>query len=321
MKRYRHMTLTQRYQFHACLQHGVSLSRAAIQLRLDRRTLARERARCPGEYDPEQAQRHRSLARQARGAYKLHGQIKAQLEQYLSNEFSPEQAVGRMAAEGTATVSVSTAYRHVYADALAGGQLYTHMRMARPRPRPRPAKPSLRGILRGRRPVSERPELVDRLERTGDLEVDTIVGTPRKGALITVVDRVSLHTWIMQTPDGSRRSQPVAQVLGARLRPLRDRIHTITSDNGKEFAEHQAVAKTLKADWFFAEPYCTNQRARVENTNALIRQYLPKGKDLRLVGGKEIRSICAKLNHRPRKKLGYRTPHEVFFETTETLIT
>jgi len=113
----------------------------------------------------------------------------------------------------------------------------------------------------------------------------------------------------------------VAQVLRARPRLVRYRIHTITSDNGKEFAEHQAVAKALKAEWFFAEPYCTNQRARVENTNALIRQYLPKGKDLRLVGGKEIRSICAKLNHRPRNKLGYRTPNEVFFEIAETLIT
>jgi len=200
------MTLTQRYQFHACLQHGLSLSRTAEQLSLDRRTLARERARCPGEYDPEQEQRHRSLARRACGAYKLHGQIKARLEHYLSNEFSPEQAVGRMALERTATVSVSTVYRHVYADAMAGGQLYMHMRLARPRPRPRSAKPTLRGILRGRRPLSERPQLVDRLERTGDLEVDTIVGTPRKGALITAVYRVSLYSWVVQTPDGSRRS-------------------------------------------------------------------------------------------------------------------
>jgi IS30 family transposase len=315
------MTLTQRYQFHACLQHGLSLSRTAEQLSLDRRTLARERVRCPGEYDPEQAQRHRHQARSERGAYKLRGLLKARLEHLLANEFSPEQAVGRMALEGAPTVSASTAYRHIYADALDGGQLYTHTRSGRRKPRKRLGKPTLRGILRGRRPLSERPELVDRLERTGDLEVDTIVGTPRKGALITAVDRVSLHTWIAQTPDGSRRSQPVAHVLSARLRPVRERIHTITSDNGKEFAEHQAVAKSLKADWFFADPYCTNQRARVENTNALIRQYLPKGNDLRLVGGKEIRSICAKLNHRPRKKLGYRTPHEVFFETTETLIT
>lgn len=297
------------------------MSHAALQIGCDRRTLARERARCQGNYDPDLAEKHRRAARSRLRPYKLDGLLKQRLEDLLASELSPEQAVGRMKLEGLPTVSFSTAYRLIYADASSGGTLYTHSRSGRRRPQKRPERPTIRGILRNRRPICERPASVDRLERTGDLEIDTIVGTPRKGALVTVVDRVSLHTWIAQTPDGSRRSDPVATVLSSRLRAHKDRIHTITSDNGKEFAEHRRVAKALKTDWFFADPYCTNQRARVENVNALIRQYLPKGKDLRLVGRKEIRIICDKLNHRPRKKLGYRTPHEVFFETTETLIT
>jgi IS30 family transposase len=266
------------------------------------------------------AEKHRTQARSKLRTYKLDGLLKERLVHLLTSEFSPEQAVERMKLKGQPTVSVSTAYRLIYADASSGGTLYTHSRSGRRRPKKRPERPTIPGILRNRRPISERPAIVDKIERTGDFEIDTIVGTPRKGALVTVVDRVSLHTWIVQTPDGSRRSQLGASVHSSGLRPHRIRIHTITSDNGKEFAEHQRVAKALKTSWFFADPYCTIQRARVENVHALIRQYLPKGKDLRLAGRKEIRIICDKLNHRPRKKLGYRTPHEVFFETTETLI-
>lgn len=321
MRKYAHLTLQQRYHFATCLQEGMSLSRAAPLVGADRRTLARERSRCPGTYAAEAAHSHAADRRAGRGPYRLKGPLRGRLEGLLRAGLSPEQAVGRMRLEGFETVSAATARRALYADAAAGGDLHTHSRRGRKAPKKRRKGPQTRGSIPGRVPIGLRPAAVDALERTGDLEVDTIVGSPRKGALVTAVDRVCGHVWIAQTPDGSRRAGPLAQALAAKLRPLRERVHTITSDNGKEFAGHARVAKQLRAGWFFADPYCTNQRARIENANGLIRQYLPKGADLRLVGAKQIRDICNRLNHRPRKKLGFRTPHEVFYGTTTKLVT
>ena len=99
------------------------------------------------------------------------------------------------------------------------------------------------------------------------------------------------------------------------LKPYRSQVHTITSDNGKEFASHEEIGKKLKADFYFAHPFASWERGTNENTNGLIRQYFPKNRDFTTITQKEIDTAMDRLNNRPRKRLGFQTPSQVFFKS------
>jgi len=155
-------------------------------------------------------------------------------------------------------------------------------------------------------------------ERLGDWEGDTIIGKRHRGVIISLVERKSTFTVLGQSTrkTASEVRKEIISVLG----PYRDHVYTLTLDNGKEFTEHGTIARELRAKVYFAHPYSSWERGINENTNGLIRQYFPKSMDLTLIGKDDIRRVMDRLNHRPRKKLGFKTPYEVFFNTSTTLI-
>jgi len=176
----------------------------------------------------------------------------------------------------------------------------------------RDAQYNSRGQIPNRVSISKRPKIVDKKLRIGDWEVDLIIGKYHQGAIVTIVDRKSKFTLMRLLP--TKEAKGVTQAIIELLRPIKNVIYTITSDNGKEFALHQEVSSSLDIDFYFCDPYSSWQRGLNENTNGLIRRYLPKKTDFTTVSDKEIIQIQNDLNNRPRKTLGYDTPAEVFYK-------
>ena len=145
-----------------------------------------------------------------------------------------------------------------------------------------------------------------------------MIGKGHKGALVTLVERKSLYTVIEAVLH--KTACAVRAAVKKALTPHKDRVHTLTYDNGREFSDHEGMAKDLETEIYFAHPYASWERGLNENTNGLIRQYLPKHRDLMTVSKTEIKNAMNRLNHRPRKSLGFRTPYEVFFNTKTSLI-
>ena len=145
----------------------------------------------------------------------------------------------------------------------------------------------------------------------GDWELDTIIGKGHKQAIVSLPERKSRLTLIRKV--GHKSADKVASAILLLLKPLTHRAHTMTSDNGKEFAQHETSADRLKARFYFAHPYASWERGLNENTNGLIRQYFPKRHDFTTITQDQIDRVMDKLNNRPRKCLGMKTPNQVFF--------
>ncbi|HIE43126.1 MAG TPA: IS30 family transposase, partial [Nitrospinaceae bacterium] len=174
-----------------------------------------------------------------------------------------------------------------------------------------------RGIIPNRVSIDDRPAIVNARKHFGDWEGDTVIGKSHKGALVTLVERKSLYTVIQAVLH--KTAGAVRNAVKQALTPHKDRVHTITYDNGREFTDHEGMAKDLETRIYFAHPYAPWEGGLNENTNGLIRQYFPKHRDLTTVTNTEIENAMNKLNHRPRKSLGFRTPYEVFFKTKTSL--
>jgi IS30 family transposase len=206
-------------------------------------------------------------------------------------------------------VSHERIYQYIYADKRAGGTLHLNLRLQKQR-RKRYGSYSRRGQLPKRRSIDERPKIVDRKARRGDWEADTIIGRNHQAAIVSLVDRKSKLVRLAKVARNTAKL--VGRVIITQLQPLP--VKTITSDNGREFAQHQAVAARLSADFYFAHPYSSWERGINENTNGLVRQYFPKKSEFSKITDRQIRKVEDRLNQRPRKTLGYKTPHEVFFK-------
>lgn len=191
-----------------------------------------------------------------------------------------------------------------------GGTLYKHLRCQKQR-RKRYGSHDRRGQLLNRRSITERPALVNSRSRLGDWEADTIVGKAHQQAIVSLTQRQSKLTLLAKVEQSTAEAVEAAMI--RLLGPLAERVHTITSDNGREFARHQRIATTLRADFYFAHPYASWERGLNENTNGLVRQYFPKGTDFTSITDEAIEQVMQRLNHRPRKTLGFTTPHQVFF--------
>jgi len=238
------------------------------------------------------------------------------VEALLREQWSPEQVAGRIAMEQGISISHGWIYKYIYADRRSGGDLHKSLRCQKAR-RKRYGTYSRRGTIPNQVSIDERPAIVDSKRRFGDWEGDTVIGKGHRGALVTLVERKSLYTVIQSVPRKTAKAVRDAVVDG--LSPYIDWVHTITYDNGREFADHEGMARDLDARIYFAHPYASWERGLNENTNGLIRQYFPKHRDLTTVTKHEIEQAMDKLNHRPRKSLGYRTPYEVFFNTKTSL--
>ncbi len=214
--------------------------------------------------------------------------------------------------------SHETIYRYIYYNKDRGGRLYKHLRHKNKKYHNRSNKYQRRGIIIDRVSIDKRPKIVEKKNRIGDFEIDTVIGRHHIGALVTVVDRMSKFALIKKVE--SKQAKEVTKALIEMLLPLKPITKTITSDNGKEFAYHKEVTEALDTDFCFPHPHSSWERGLNEHTDGLIRQYLPKKTDFTQISKEEIITIQEKLNHRPRKVLGYRTPYEVFFtEFTKTL--
>lgn len=193
-----------------------------------------------------------------------------------------------------------------------GGQLYKHLRHQHKKYRKRYGSPDRKCTIKNRMMIDERPKIVEEKKRLGDWEIDTIIGHEHQKAIVTLVERVSKKTLIGQV--GTKKADFVSRQVIRLLSAIKPYVFTITADNGTEFSYHALIAAALEANVYFAHPYHSWERGLNENTNGLIRQYIPKGKDFGKLTDADIMSIQEKLNNRPRKSLGYATPNEVFFK-------
>lgn len=192
----------------------------------------------------------------------------------------------------------------------SGRDLYFHLRRKKKKYRKRGKLKDTRGKIKNRVSIEHRPKIVDKKERFGDLEIDTVIGKNYKKAFLTINDRVSRRVWIrlLQSENADELSLKTIETLDE----FKDKLHTVTADNGKEFAKHEKIAKELNIDFFFARPYHSWERGANENTNGLIRQYFPKKSSFENISEEMVKEIETKINNRPRKCLNFYTPMEVF---------
>jgi IS30 family transposase len=310
---YSQLTQAERYQIQAYKQSGLSQKAIGEKLNRHSSTISRELCRNTGQrgYRPQQAHNKAATRRTtARKAIKLDAKMQKRLVQHLQKDWSPEQITGYCQRNKLGMVSHERIYLFIWADMAAGGELHMHLRHQRKLYKKRYGKQDGRGCIPDRVSIDERPAIVETKSRIGDWEGDTIIGKGHKGAVVTLVDRNSKFT-LMKQVDNKTEENVTAAIL-ALLKPYQSLVHTITFDNGKEFSNHKKIAKELNTDVYFAHPYHSWERGLNENTNGLIRQYLPKAEVLRNICPKKIIDISDKLNNRPRKTLDFKTPLEIF---------
>lgn len=314
--RYTHLSQDERYQIYALRLEKKTLTEIAQVLNRHKSTIQREMKRNRGGNGWRPLQAHKiALGRQTscRNARRINEVHWQKVVEYLRMDLSPQQVLGRLSVEGKDPIKISheTVYRRIYADRQAGGNLIQHLRCQKPHRKRYASGVQRRGAIKNRVSIEQRPAIVDQKIRLGDWEGDTVIGKNQQGVVITLVDRVSRFT--LADKRNSKHAKGVAASISRLLKPHIHHCHTITFDNGKEFADHQTIAAHLQADVYFAHPYHSWERGLNENTNGLLRQYFPKKTNFNDISHKGLQLAIDKLNHRPRKCLGYRTPFEVFY--------
>jgi IS30 family transposase len=217
-------------------------------------------------------------------------------------------------------ISQEGIYGFIYRDAFAGGKLYTRLHSQRKKRRKQRPYGSLRGLIRNRVGISERPAIVNTRQRIGDWEGDTVEGNKGSEHIATHVERKSRFLLASKLPDKLASTMATKTIACFQKIPKIAR-KTLTVDNGKEFAKFNDIQATVGLDIYFSDPYSPWQRGTNENTNGLLRRYFPKGSNFKLISDEQLASIVKKLNNRPRKSLNYRTPHEVFFGSLSGALT
>ena len=317
MRTYTQLTQAQRYQIYALKKIGHTPSEIAEVIRVHKSTVSRELKRNRGKrgYRPQQAQ-SLAMERRQKAMPKITAEGWALVERLLRQDWSPEQISGRLKKERRVCISHEWIYQYILKDKQAGGELYRHLRCQKKR-RKRYGKYDRRGKLPNCRSIEERPAVVNGRKRLGDWEVDTMIGKKHKQAIVTLTERKSRFTLLGKV--AQRTAQAVQNQIHRLLLPVADKVHTLTSDHGKEFAYHEQIAEMLQLEFYFAHPYAAWERGTNENTNGLLRQYFPKKHDFQLVSNKEIQQAMSRLNFRPRKSLRFKTPFEVFYQSSVAL--
>lgn len=310
---YTQLTREQRYQIYALLKAGHNQTQIAAIITCHKSTVCRELRRNRGYkgYRPLQAQHLAQGRRFQSHPARIAAHTWTQVEQLLQQQWSPEQIAGRLRLEQQPVVSHERIYHYIYRDKQNGGGLYRHLRSQK-KQRKRYAGYARQGQIPNRISIEQRPAIVASKGRLGDWEVDTIIGAQHQGAILSCTERKSKLTLLRKL--ATKGALEVKRNCIELLAPCADLVHTITVDNGKEFSDHRDIATVLQADIYFAHPYASWERGLNENTNGLVRQYFPKKYDFTKITPQEVQAVAAKLNNRPRKTLGFRTPNEVFFK-------
>ena len=317
MRSYTQLTREQRYQISALLKMEHDHTIIAGLLHVNKSTVGREVSRNRGlrGYRPSQADQKASDRRKKPRRMECiqWDEVDAQLRQ----DWSPEQVSSRLKKRGCKSVSHEWIYQHILADKRSGGDLYRHLRCQKQR-RKRYGHYDRRGTLPNRVSIDKRPEIANNRQRLGDWELDTVVGKRHQQAIVTLTERKSRLALIRKVDQ--RTAQAVKDAILVLLQPLAAYTHTLTSDNGKEFALHQQIAEQLHAVFFFAHPYSAWERGANENMNGLLRQYFPKKLNFKTITDDQITFAMNRLNNRPRKTLAFRTPFEVFSEISSVAL-
>jgi IS30 family transposase len=317
MKTYSQLTQAQRYQIYGLKKTGHSKSEIASVIGVPKSTVSRELKRNRGQrgYRPQQAH-SRAQERRQKGRPRINTETWAVVERLLRQDWSPEQISGRLKKEQGICISHEWIYQYVLTDKMAGGELYRHLRCQKKR-RKRYGKYDRRGKLRNCRSIEERPVVVNTRKRLGDWETDTLLGKNQKPVMMSLTERKSRFTLLGKMPQ--RTAQAVRKQTLRLLLPIADKVYSLTSDHGKEFACHEQIAQALHLKFYFAHPYAAWERGTNENTNGLLRQYFPKNHDFQFVSNPELEQAMSRLNFRPRKCLAFKTPFEVFFKQSVAL--
>lgn len=310
----KHITEAQRYEISAYLKCGKTNTFIAETIGIDKSTVGREIKRNSskrGKYNPKFAQ---ELCSERKERFNRTRKFLADVEAFAvkkieTEQWSPKQVVGHCKKNSIPMVSHERLYQHVRSDKENGGNLFLNMRH-KLKHRKRPVGKFI--PIKNRVSIDERPEIVNKKERFGDWEIDTIIGNNQKGAIVTITERTT-NFFVMQKLKQGKNAEALADVVIRMLIPYKAHIHTITSDNGTEFAEHEKIAKALNANIYFTHPYSSWEKGLIEYTNKLIRQYIPKKSNFNDFNDLTIKKIQEKINARPREKLNFDSPVNIFY--------
>jgi len=318
MKRYTQLTHEQRYQIQALMKADHNQTEIAEIIGVDKSTISRELKRNTGKrgYRPKQAHEACLERRALKAKPRISTSTWQLVKRLLREDWSPEQISDRLKSEVNIFVSTEWIYQFIYKDKHHGGSLHQHLRCKKKRKK-RYGVYSRRGQIPHQVSIDERPAVVENRSRFGDWELDTVIGKNHKQALVTIVERKSRITLTKKVV--RKTADNVTHAIIELLTPFKHWVHTLTADNGREFAGHIEVAKKLNTAFYFAHPFSSWERGLNENTNGLIRQYFPKKHDFTTITKKQIENVMDKLNNRPRKCLGFKTPNEVFFGIKPTV--
>ena len=313
---YRQITAAERYTLGLLRQRGLNSAAIARILGRHRSTIGRELQRNgtprDGCYRPQLADWYaRGRRARSRRNRRFTPAEWARIQVLLREDWSPEQVAGWLRRHRELAISHETIYRYVWADKRAGGTLYQHLRGARKQRRKRYGRYDSRGRLAGKRAITERPSAADARQQLGHWEGDTMLGASQAGpCVLSLVERKTGYLLLGQL------RQRISAAVNARARQLitaqAHRVRTITVDNGTEFHDYAALERATRTRFYFATPHHAWERGTNENTNGLVRQYLPKRQSMVHLTQHDCDRIAATLNRRPRKRLGYRTPEECY---------
>ena len=306
-----HITDEQRYTIFSMLKTGCTQSFIARSIGKDKSVISREIKRNSdsrsGEYRYDLAKRKCAKRHKEKPKkIKFTPEVKTNVDELLFEDYSPEQIVGTLKKQGKEHVSIERIYQYIWQDKKDKGKLHLHLRNQGRKYRKRGAQKDNRGIIKDRIGIEKRPEIVDKRERFGDLEVDLIIGKNHNQAMLTINDRASGMVKIRKV--ASKEAKTVSQTIIEALEDWKPYIQTITADNGKEFAYHQPVSEYLDIDYFFARPYHSWERGSNQNLNGLIRQYFKKSSDFSTITEVQVKAVEEKLNKRPRKRFNFENP-------------
>lgn len=313
-----HLNLEQRYTIETLYSEGFSQTYIASKINREKSVICKELKRnCDKRDNSYKAilaqkkcdQRHTAKPKKIY----FTEEIKTHVDKYINDDYSPDQIAGFAKSNGIVCVSHERIYQYIWADKKQGGLLYKHLRCMGKKYASRGSTNNKRGQIIGRVDIDQRPNIVEEKKRFGDFETDLIIGKNHNQAIFTANDRATglLRMGKVKSKEAKEIETVAIDILGE----FTTILHTITSDNGKEFANHTAIAKALEIDYYFAKPYHSWERGANENLNGLIRQYFPKGSDFTIITDEQIKYVEDKLNNRPRKRFGYLTPNQVYLTT------
>lgn len=317
--KYQQLTLEERVLISYLTKQGLNQSGIAQVLGRHRSTISRELTRNRDHgydhcYRYSRAHQHATARRRySRRNRHYTEQDFAIVRRFLRKQWSPEQIVGiiRRFRLMKRRMSHETIYQYIWRDKRAGGMLWKHLRQASKQRRKRYRAYDSRGRLANKRHISERPASVESRRIRGHWEIDTVMGKGSTHCIVTLVERKSGYVVIGKLKDRTTRSLNKRCIKLMKREPAPFR--TITADNGTEFHQYPEIEAATDTRFYFANPHHSWERGTNENTNGLIRQYLPKSMNMESVTQQVCDRIADKLNARPRKRHGFKTPEEILY--------